>query len=108
MDKNFKIIYSKKLMQFLVNHGFEVLEIVPNKHKKGFVAWKFEETKELLEVIDIYNSQDMEFVELCNFISQEALQGKIYLVIDKTSGIDDKDCIYKVNTYYQKIYKFKK
>jgi hypothetical protein len=108
MDKNFKIIYSKKLMQFLVSHGFEVLEIVKNKHKKGFVAWKFEETKELLEVIDIYNSQDMEFVELCNFISQEALQGKIYLVIDRSNNTEEKDCVYKVNTHYRKIYKFKK
>ena len=108
MDKNFKVIYSRKLMRFLVNQGFEVLEVVENKHKDGFIAWKFEETEALLEAVNIYNSKDMEFAELCNFISQQALEGRIYEVIDRSNGRDDKDCVFKVNTYGKKIYKFKK
>lgn len=108
MDKNFKIIYSKKLMEFLVSQGFKVLEVVPNKHKKGFIAWRFETSEELLEAVNIYNSQDMDFAEACNFISQQALEGKIYVVIDRSNDTEDKDCIFKVNQYGRKIYKFKK
>lgn len=108
MDKSLKVIYSKKLMEFLISQGFEVLEVLPNKHKKGFIAWRFEETEELLEAINIYNSLEMDFAELCNFISQQALEGKIYVVIDRSNGTEDKDCVFKVNTYGRKIYKFKK
>ena len=103
-----KIIYSKKLMEFLVSQGFEVLEVVPNKHKRGFIAWKFKETEELLEAVNIYNSKDMDFVEVCNFVSQQALQGVLYEIIDRSDGTEDKDCIFKVNVYGKKIYKFKK
>ena len=108
MDNNFKIIYSKKLMEFLVSQHFEVIEVVPNKHKKGFIAWKFKETEELLEAVNIYNSKDMDFVEVCNFISQQALEGVLYEIIDRSDRTEDKDCIFKVNTYGRKIYKFKK
>lgn len=108
MDKNFKIIYSKKLMEFLVSQHFEVIEVVPNKHKTGFIAWKFKVSDDLLEAINIYNSYDMEFADLCNFISQQALEGRIYKIIDRSDGTEDKDCIFKVNEYGKIIYKFKK
>ena len=51
MNKKVKIIYSLQLMQFLVEHGCEVLEIKAHPHIVGFKCYVFEDTEKLRQLM---------------------------------------------------------
>ena len=46
-----KVIYSMKMMQFLVEHGLEVLEIKAHPHIVGFKCYVFKDTEELRKLM---------------------------------------------------------
>lgn len=46
-----KVIYSLRLMQFLVNNDCELIEILQHPHIKNFKCWKFEDNQHLQDCI---------------------------------------------------------
>ena len=51
-QKKTKIIYSMKMMQFLLQHGLQFIEIIQHPFKKNFKAWVFEDTEELRRLME--------------------------------------------------------
>ena len=41
MEQPVKIIYSKKLAEYLLSHKCELREVIPHPYKDGFTAWVF-------------------------------------------------------------------
>ena len=52
-QKKTKVIYSMKMMQFLVEHGLEVLEIKAHPHIVGFKCYVFKDTEELRKLMGL-------------------------------------------------------
>lgn len=55
-----KIIYSLRLMQYLVEHGLEYIEVIQHPFKKGFKAWLFYETEKLKDLMREYSKNEGE------------------------------------------------
>lgn len=53
-----KIIYSLRLMQYLVEHGCEVLEIKAHPYIVGFKCYVFEDTQELKDLMREYSKKN--------------------------------------------------
>ena len=50
-----KVIYSMKMLQFLLQHGLQFIEIIQHPFKKNFKAWTFEDTEELRRLMGEFN-----------------------------------------------------
>ena len=50
-NQKIKVIYSMKMMQFLLQHGLQFVEIIQHPFKKGLKAWIFEDTEELRQLM---------------------------------------------------------
>lgn len=50
----YKIIYTRKLMEYLRVLGFEVVKIIPDLHRPEFDNWVFNDSPELEEAIISY------------------------------------------------------
>ena len=53
-EKKTKVIYSMRMMQYLVEYGLEVIEIKAHPHIAGFKCYVFEDTEELRELMRKY------------------------------------------------------
>ena len=47
MEQPVKIIYSKKLAEYLLSHKCTLKEVIPHPYKDGFTAWVFVEDEKL-------------------------------------------------------------
>ena len=45
-----------KLLDFLMKHGFEVVDTIPDAHNPKYNWWRFIKTPELLEAVNEYYS----------------------------------------------------
>ena len=59
-DMNLKVVKSAKLAKILINDGFVVRDIKPNKSNKTATVFLFESTPELLNMIDEFMEQEQE------------------------------------------------
>ena len=50
----YKIIYSMRMMQFLLQHGLQFIEIIQHPFKDNFKAWVFDDTDRLRELMEKY------------------------------------------------------
>ena len=57
MNKEVKIIYSLQLMQYLVEHGCELLEIKQHPTIKSYKCFVFSNTEELRELMERYSKE---------------------------------------------------
>lgn len=103
-----RLIHSKSLKEFLQEEcGLEPIEEVDNPFREGFKSWKFTVNKQFNEAMDEWYSLEVEFEEICSFISTEANEGRLYVIIDKSQGQRDKDCNYRIHRNTRKIFKVK-
>lgn len=51
-SKQQKIIYSKKIVDQLLELGFKPIDIMPNPIKPDFYCWAFEPSEELRQALD--------------------------------------------------------
>ncbi len=49
---SYKIIYSKRVMEALVEHGVFPLKTMPNPYKPEFMCWIFQTTKEFQKIFE--------------------------------------------------------
>lgn len=49
-----KIIYSKKLAEYLLSHKCELREVIPHPYKDGFTAWVFIDNEALRRLMQKY------------------------------------------------------
>ena len=59
-ELNLKVIKSAKLAKILINNGFVVRDIKPNKNNKTATVFLFEPTPELLRIADEFMEQEQE------------------------------------------------
>lgn len=59
-QKKTKIIYSMKMMQYLLQNRLQFIEIIQHPFKKGFKAWVFEDTQELRDLMKKYSKKKNE------------------------------------------------
>lgn len=59
-ELNLKVIKSAKLAKILINNGFVVKDIKPNKDNRMATVFLFEATPELLRIADEFMEQEQE------------------------------------------------
>ena len=101
-------IHSKRLRDFLVELGFEEVEVVDNPFKENFKSWKFEKTQEIKDAMNLYSSESIEFKELCEFIQEKAQEGVLYFLVDLAEGIKSSKVEYKINHKKHIVYRIRK
>ena len=92
-----RLIHSLAVKNYLHECGIEPIEEVDNPFRVGFKSWRYYVVPEFNEALDEYYTKEMTHDEVCRYIKEEANDGRIHVIIDKSGGVPDKDCIYKVN-----------
>lgn len=55
MKEKYKCIYNMRLAGYLMQHGYPIRKIVPNKHCQKWDVYMFDQSDEIEEIIKFYN-----------------------------------------------------
>lgn len=106
--KKTRLVHSLKLKNFLVECGLEPLEEIENPFRENFKSWKFANTKEFEQLMDVYTQEPKSFEDICRYISEKANEGIIFYLVDSTRGLDFNKCNFLVHEKTNRIFIVKK
>ena len=104
-------------MEHLVKKGFKVVEVIDSPHNPKYLAWKFEETQELVDAmreyqeeqrVQLQEEEEIDFKTLCEFVSEEAKKGILYTIRDFAQNESTNNCSFRINKKKHIIIRVKK
>lgn len=99
-----RLIHAKLIKDFLHECGIEPIEEVDNPFREGFKSWRYYVVPEFTEALEYYyNSKEMTYEEVCKYISQEANDGHIHTIIDRSGKAPNDECIFRIIDSKQSI-----
>lgn len=101
--KKTRLVHSLKLKNFLVECGLEPLEEIENPFRENFKSWKFANTKEFEQLMNIYTSEPMTFEEICQYVSEKASEGILFLLVDNSRNTEYSECKFYLYEKKRKI-----
>ena len=101
--KKTRLVHSLKLKNFLVECGLEPLEEIENPFRENFKSWKFANTKEFEQLMNIYTSEPMTFEEICQYVPEKASEGILFLLVDNSRNTEYSECKFYLYEKKRKI-----
>lgn len=108
VHKKTRLVHSLALKNFLVECGLEPIEEIENPFRDGFHSWRFFDNREFKELMDIYTSEPMTFEEICQYVSEKANEGILFLLVDNSRGLDFAECKFLAHEKTRRIFILRK
>lgn len=103
VHKKTRLVHSLALKNFLVECGLEPIEEIENPFRDGFHSWRFVDNREFKELMDIYTSEPMTFEEICQYVSEKASEGILFLLVDNSRNTEYSECKFYLYEKKRKI-----